>query len=634
MGMLGANVRSGAASVLGFALALLAFYTSGFGLFDPGLHRALAMSAAAAAVLVLHPLRLGASDRAGKAAGVIDLCLLAVLAVGMVKLITIREALWTGLFEFSTLDLAAALASSLAILELARRALGLPLALFGLLALIYAAFGRQLPWIFHHVGFNTEQIAQTVWYSLDGVFGLPTGVGVNVVFIYIVFGAILEGSGAGAVLLKFAVRVSGHMRGGPAHAAIAASGLFGAMSGSAVANVVGTGVFTIPLMKKRGFRPAFAGAVETTASSGGQIMPPILGAAAFLLAELTHTPYLLVAVAALVPALLYYGSLFAAVGVEAARLGIRPTPKEEREALTKRDWLLSVMFVGPLAVLVGVLVSGQSAAAAGFWAALSALALPFLVNPEACRRPKAMLEAVANGGIAGARILIAVGAIGVLLAVINMTGIGLRFSNVILSLGDGDLFLSLVYTMLGALVLGMGLPTLPAYLIIVLVMGPALQDLGIPMLAAHMFVLYFGVLSVVTPPVALAAYSAAPIAGASPLRTGAIALRLATMGFVIPYMFVFHPSLLLVAGFDPADFLWAMLRIGAVIWLLVTGLGGFDRAALTPASRAVRLACCAALPYPAAAVQAAGLAAGAAVVAFDFVKSQKVEDNNPGGGSP
>lgn len=627
MSMLPANMRSRTGAVLGFALALLALYTSGFGLFDPGLHRALAMSAAAVAVLVLYPLRLGVPDRTGTVGGVIDLILLAVLAVGMIKLITIREALWTGLFEFSTLDLVAALASSLVILELARRALGLPLALFGFLALVYAAFGRQLPWIFNHVGFNTEQIVQTVWYSLDGVFGLPTGVAVNVVFIYIVFGTILEGSGAGAVLLKFAVRVSGHLRGGPAHAAIAASGLFGAMSGSAVANVVGTGVFTIPLMKKHGFQPAFAGAVETTASSGGQIMPPILGAAAFLLAELTHTPYLLVAVAALVPALLYYGSLFAAVGVEAARLDIRPTPREERAALTKQDWLLSVLFAGPLAVLTGVLLSGQSASAAGFWATLSALLLPFLVNPEVRRRPKVMLEAMANGGIAGARILIAVGAIGVLLAVINMTGIGLRFSNVILSLGDGDRFLSLVYTMLGALVLGMGLPTLPAYLIIVLVMGPALQDLGISMLAAHMFVLYFGVLSVVTPPVALAAYAAAPIAGASPLRTGAVALRLATMGFLIPYMFVFHPSLLLVAGFDPAEFVWAMVRISAVIWLLATGLGGFDRSALTPASRVARLACCIALPCPGTAVQLAGLAAGAAVVTFDFLASRKLAHN-------
>ena len=465
------------------------------------------------------------------------------------------------------------------------------------------------------MGFTLEQIMQGMWYSLDGVFGLPTAVLVNIVFVYIVFGAILEGSGAGAVLLKLAMSATGRLRGGPAHAAIVASGLFGTMSGSAVANVVGTGVFTIPMIKKRGFTPTFAGAVETAASSGGQIMPPIMGAAAFLLAELTGTAYLNVAVAALVPALFFYGALFAAVSVEAARLGIQPIPPAERQRMTRSDWHLSLMFIVPLIVLIGVLISGRTAAGAGFWATIAAIAIPFAVNPAVRADPKRLLRSLIKGGLAGARIMMAVGAIGVLLAVLNMTGLGIRFSNVILALGEGNLLLSLFYTMIGALILGMGLPTLPAYLIIVLVMGPALADLGIPVLVAHMFVFYFGVLSVITPPVALAAYAAAPIAGSRPLATGVTAVRLAFVGFVIPYIFAFHPSLLLIVGFNPVEFTWVSLRLIVAIWMLTTALAGFEQAPLAQWMRGLRLILGAALLYPLIWVQiAAGVLAIATVI--------------------
>lgn len=605
--------RQNFAKVIGFCLAALAIYVSALGQFDPAYHRGLAMTGAVLAMIFMYPLCILIPVKSPTVVAVlvlVDFVFAACFALGVLKLITISEALWTGVYDFSFNDLLSSLLAVLVVLEMTRRAIGLPLTLFGFAALVYVVFGPELPWIFKHTGFSFEQVMQGMWYSLDGVFGLPMAISVNVVFIYIVFGAVLEGSGAGAVLLKLAVSVTGRLRGGPAHAAIVASGLFGTMSGSAVANVVGTGVFTIPMIKKRGFTPPFAGAVETAASSGGQIMPPIMGAAAFLLAELTGTPYLLVAAAALVPALFYYGGLFASVAVEAGRLGIEPIPHDEREKMTRRDWLLSLMFIGPLAILIIALISGRTASAAGFWATLSAIVIPFLINPEVRANPKRILRSIADGGLAGARIMMAVGAIGVLLAVLNMTGLGLRFSNMVLALGEGDLFLSLVFTMLGALVLGMGLPTMPAYLIIVLVMGPALQDLGIPMLVAHMFVFYYGVLSVVTPPVALAAYAAAPIAGARPLITGVVAVRLAAVGFIIPFVFAFHPSILLVTDFSWSEFISVVVRLTIAIWMLTTGFGGFERSTLRMWERGVRLLCAGGVLYPSLTVQiAAGITA-------------------------
>ena len=622
---MGENLAKNLADLIGFGLALFAIYTAGFGQFEPSYHRGLSMGAAVFMIVLLNPL--SARIRHPLPGGrlflwLVDGVLVLIFSIGIFKLITIADALWTGIYDFTQFDLISSLLAVCVILELSRRAIGLPLSLIAGAALIYAAFGKQLPWIFNHVGFTLEQIMQGMWYSLDGVFGLPTAVLVNIIFVYIVFGAILEGSGAGAVLLKLAISVTGRLRGGPAHAAIVASGLFGTMSGSAVANVVGTGVFTIPMIKKRGFTATFAGAVETAASSGGQIMPPIMGAAAFLLAELTGTAYLNVAIAALVPALFFYGALFAAVSVEAARLGIEPIPLAERERMTAEDWRLSLMFIVPLVVLIGVLISGRTAAGAGFWATISAIGVPFLVNPAVRADPKRLVKSLVSGGLAGARIMMAVAAIGVLLAVLNMTGLGIRFSNVILELGEGNLLLSLFYTMIGALILGMGLPTLPAYLIIVLVMGPALADLGIPVLVAHMFVFYFGVLSVVTPPVALAAYAAAPIAGSRPLATGVTAVRLAFVGFVIPYIFAFHPSLLLIVEFDAADFAWVSVRLIVAIWMLTTALAGFEQAPLTQWMRGLRLILGAALLYPLIWVQIAACAIALAAVAFERLKAR------------
>ncbi|MCH7477790.1 MAG: TRAP transporter fused permease subunit, partial [SAR324 cluster bacterium] len=531
-------------SAIGVLLALTAVYTAGFGLFDPIFHRSLAVGLSAILVLLAEPLALKVKARGKSAAALwgVDLAMFVGMVTAIAWFLSVSEELESGLYDFSRTDQIVALVGMGVLLELTRRTMGLPLTLFGVLAIFYSLFGSKLPWIFRHSSFSLEETLRTLWYSFDGVFGLPASVMVGFIFVYIVFGVILEGTGAGKVLLKIAFSLTGRLRGGAAHAAILSSALFGSISGSVTANVVATGVFTIPMIKKRGFSPTFAAAVETAASSGGQIMPPVMGAAAFIMSEMTGIPYLTICVAALLPALFYYGSLSFSVVVEARRLGIEPVPPAEREVLTRRDWLRAQMFLVPILVIVGVLVMGRSPAMAGFLATLSALAMGFL-NPELRSNPMVLVSSLARAGYAGGRIMVALGVIGMIIGMMNLTGLGLRFSNMVLSLGDGSLLVSLALTMIACLVLGMGMPTVPAYLIIVLVMGPAISELGIPPLLVHLFVLYFGVLSSITPPVAIAAYAAAPIAGSNPIATGVVAVRLALIGFIIPFVFVYNPSL-------------------------------------------------------------------------------------------
>ncbi len=574
---------------IGLGIALVAFYTAGFGLIDEIYQRTVTVGVSAMLVILAVPLAGQAGSRSARLVGtVIDIVLFLTIALATAWFFRIHEELEGGLYEFNRLDQWVAAGGLVVILELTRRLFGLPLVIFGLVAIGYCLFGAELPWIFSHAGFDGEETLRTLWYSFDGVFGRPVSVVVSLIMIFIVFGVVLEGTGAGQVLLKFAFSLTGGMRGGPAHAAVVASALFGTVSGSVAGNVVGTGVFTIPMIRKRGFGPVFAGAVEAAASSGGQFMPPVMGAVAFMMADVTGIPYLTICAAALVPALLYYVSLFAAVSVEATRLGIQPIPKAEREELTRRDYWQSLSFVIPIAVILGVLIAGRSAALAGFWATVTGLALGFM-NPEVRRAPGRLVATLSKAGEAAARLMVAVAMIGIMIGVMNLTGLGIRFSTLILSFAGDSLFIALVLMALGCLVLGMGMPTVPAYLIIVLIMGPAIQNLGVPLLETHLFVLYFGVLSSITPPVAIAAYAAAPISGGNPMATSVVAVRLAVIGFVIPFVLAYNPALILVGDFDALAFLWVLSRLIVAIWLFSTALAGVDRGPLGLPERLLRL---------------------------------------------
>lgn len=602
-----------------FALAAVTLYSSGLGLVDPKLHRAAGFDLALVVGVAVSQYRRQAAFKQVTSLHLLgDAVLLAAGLWSIWSFHHVQTQMETALYDVSQRDAWPALAGLAVFIELCRRLWGWGLFGVGAFGVVYLLFGQDLPSILAHSGFTLKELAEALWYNTNkGVFGALTNIVLGTVFIFILFGVLLEGTGAGDTLLKFAFLATRKTRGGPAHAAILASSLFGTMSGSTVANIVGTGTFTIPMIKKRGFSPAFAAGIEATASSGGQIMPPIMGAAALVMADLTGAGYLNIIIAALFPALFYYFSLFAAVTVEARRQGITVQPLTLDDRITRVDMINSVLFLGPIATVIGSLILGLSTSAAGFYAVVVLVALS-VINPEVRRDPMRLWRSLLKGAESGATLLIAIAAIGILVGALDSTGLGLKLANVIASIRGESLFSALLVAMAGALILGMGMPTLPAYLIIVLVMGPAIQALGVSMLTAHMFVFYYGVASSLTPPVAIAAYAAAPIAGANPLITALMSFRLGMAKFIIPFVFAFYPTLLIVEDFSLLPFLWIVARTCLCIWLFSSALSGFDRRRLNPVEIGLRFvsafACLALSPL----VYLPALGLGLGLILFDL----------------
>lgn len=583
------TVRLMIAGALAVLLAVAAIRIAGFGPLDDFLQRVGAVTIAGAIVLLLQPL--WGSNPALRWLGVaIDAVVLIALVAAAFWYYQISEQLWSGLYFFESKDILIGSIGMVALLELSRRAIGLPLFLVCVLALGYAVFGESLPNAIRHAGFEFGAVIETVWYSFDGVFGQPVAVVTSLILIFILFGAVLEAIGTGDALLRVARKATAGTRGGPAHGAVVASGIFGTISGSTVANVVGTGVFTMPMIKQHGFPKRFAGAVEAAASTGGQIMPPIMGAVAFIMADVTGIPYIQIAIAALVPSIFFYLAIFVYVSVKAGKLDLKASQDAMKLVLTRQDFMLMIGFVVPLSVIVGLLLLGRSPANGGFFAVLTAFAIGLLVSRPFRTNPRLILQALISAGKGSATLLIAVAAVGIVIGVMNMTGLGLKFANAVLSVSGDNLFLALVLTMLACLVLGMGMPTVPAYLIIILVMGPALSKMGIPLIAAHLFAVYYGVLSVITPPVALAAFAAAPICGAKPLAVAAESCKVAAVAFFLPFVFVYEPSLLLITDdFSILGLVLGCLRLAGAIWMLSTGFEGWSGSNLSAPERALRI---------------------------------------------
>ncbi|MEM1044909.1 MAG: TRAP transporter fused permease subunit [Pseudomonadota bacterium] len=609
------------------ALGAIAIYSSGIGLLDPKMHRAVGFALALIAGVAVARSRRQADNPDGvRFAGlhlVIDVGLVVVGLWSIWSFYFVQSEMEEALYDVTQRDAWPALAGLVVFLELCRRLWGWGLFAVGSLAVVYLLFGQNSPGILAHTGFTLTEMAEALWYNTNkGVFGSITNIVLSTVFIFILFGTLLEGTGAGATLLKFAFLATRRMRGGPAHAAILASSFFGTMSGSTVANIVGTGTFTIPMIKKRGFSPTFAAGIEATASSGGQIMPPIMGAAALVMADLTGAGYLNVIVAALLPALFYYFSLFSAVTVEARRQNIAVQPLTTDDRITRVDMINSILFVGPIVTVIAALLAGLSTSKAGFYAVVVLLVLS-VFNPDVRRNPKRVWNSFIAGATSGATLLIAIAAIGILVGSLDSTGLGLKLANVIASVRGESLFSALLVAMIGALVLGMGMPTLPAYLIIILVMGPAIQALGVSMLTAHMFVFYYGVASSLTPPVAIAAYAAAPIAQSNPLMTALMSFRLGMAKFIIPFIFAFYPTILIVEEFNALTLIWIVARTGFCIWLFSSALSGYDRGKLTIPEIVLRFAAAFAVLVIDPIIHLPALAAGIALILFDVRRGMK-----------
>jgi len=473
--------------------------------------------------------------------------------------------------DLSYLDMALGTILVVMVLEATRRAIGFALPLTAIIFLAYGLFVAQV---------EPMRLLDQLYMTTEGVFGIPLAVSASYVLIFVLFGAFMERTGTGQLFMDFAMSLTGHTAGGPGKVSVFSSSLFGTISGSAVANVMVDGPIAIPLMKRTGFRPHFAAGVEAVASTGGQIMPPIMGAAAFVMAEFLQVGYGQVILWALIPAVLYYLACFSAVHFEAKRHGIMGVPRSELPLLSRVMAERGHLFI-PVLTILAVMYSGYSAPLAALAGTLACFPVAFL---RASTRGNVRLGVIVEAMIEGARnalgIALACASAGIIIGVVTLTGLGIVFTQVVVGLAQETLLLALVLTMVAGIVLGMGMPTTPAYIIMTSLLVPAIIKLGVVEPAAHMFAFYFAILSAITPPVALAVFAAAGLAKSDLWASGLAAVKIGAAGFIVPFMFVYEPALLMIG--DWPTILWSTATASVGCVLLAAGLHGYllERATL------------------------------------------------------
>jgi TRAP transporter 4TM/12TM fusion protein len=528
-------------SSIAILFSLFQIYTGLMGILPAQLQRSIHLTFVFVLVYLLYP----SSDKMRRDSfHWIDIAL-AVLGGACALYITLNyESLIYRAGDYVTLDLLVGGIAILLVLEGARRVVGLPIAIIASIFLLYAKVGPFMPGFLNHRGYSVERIISHMYYTTEGVLGVPLGVAATFIFLFILFGAFLEKTGIGKFFIDLANSVAGFAAGGPAKVAVLTSALEGTISGSSVANTVGSGSFTIPLMKSLGYKPEFAAAVEAAASTGGQIMPPVMGAAAFLMAEFIGMPYMDIAKAAVIPALLYFTGIWIMVHFEAKKLGMKGLSKDQLPKLSKVLKERGYLFL-PLIGIIYFLVEGATPIKAALYGLGLAIAASF-IRKDTRLSFKDFLEALETGARNALGVSVACACAGIIVGTITLTGLGLKLGNGLIGLSGGNLILTLVFTMISSLILGMGAPTTANYIITSTIAAPAIVMLGVPVLAAHMFTFYFGIIADITPPVALAAFAGSAIAKSDPLKTGIIASKLAIAAFIIPYVFVFNPALLLI----------------------------------------------------------------------------------------
>jgi TRAP transporter 4TM/12TM fusion protein len=570
--------------VAAVSLSLFHFYTSGFGLLLAIKQRSVHLAFVLFLVYMLYPA--GAKARKDKVAWY-DFILagLAVYAV-LYHVIFFNDIIMRSGLP-TTMDLAMGFIGITLLLEATRRVSNPILPGIAIFFLFYCYFGRHFPAMFAHRGFNITRIINHMYMGTEGVFGIPLGVSSTFVFMFILFGSFLEQTGMGRFIIDLSMALAGGSTGGPAKVAVLSSGLMGSISGSSVANVCTTGMFTIPLMKSVGYKPYFAGAVEAVASTGGQIMPPVMGAAAFIMAEFLGVPYIQVAMAAIVPALLYYFAVIVQVHLEATRLGLKGLPREKLPKVwpllkTKGHLLI------PLVAIVYFLLAGFTPLKAAYNGILATLIVSFFNKETRMTIPK-LKDALDSGARGALGVACACATVGIIVGTATLTGLGLRIASAIITLSGGVLIISLMLTMVACILLGAGLPTTANFIVTSTMAAPALLQLGVAPMAAYMFVLYFGIAADLSPPVALAAYAGAGIAGDDPMKTGGTAIRLAIAGFLVPYIYVYNPMLVLV-GFEVIPFTISIGTALLGVFLLGAGSIGFYKVSMPLWLRAVAVA--------------------------------------------
>jgi len=527
---------------LAISYALFHLYTGHFGMGEAYIQRIIHFGGGSLLLFLIVPMRKGQGKQA---LWPVDLLWIAAVVISMGFLLWNYSYIMTERFRFvdplTSTERVLGVISVVLVLEGIRRTTGLIL-FFVVIAFIAYTFGGQfLPGIFHHGGVTFDTFIEQQYMTLEGIFGIPIGVSSTYVILFIIFGAFLEKSGFGNFLFKIATGMAGRFRGGPAKIAVVASGLMGMISGSSTANAVTTGAFTIPLMKKIGYHPYFAGAVEAAASCGGQIMPPVMAATAFVMAEYTGIPYITICKYAFLPGILYFVGVGLMVHFEAVKLGLKGIPPQDGWFRDLADWHLLL----PLFVLVFLLLKHFSPMYSVIYS-IFALLVVCQFRKSTRMGPLKILAALEQGAKSVLPIMSSCAGAGVIVGIVFVTGLGARFSAYIVDFSAGNLVLSLLTAMVVAIILGMGLPTTAAYIIQVALVVPALIKMGLPIHIAHLFVLYYSGLSLITPPVAITSYAAAGIAGSSPMRTSFEACKLTAAVYLIPMMFVFNPSLLMI----------------------------------------------------------------------------------------
>lgn len=524
------------------ALSVFQLYTAGFGALTAMFQRGIHLMCILALVFLYFPISKRASRTSFDRYLFIDLILVALsFLVVLYILVFFDDIIWRQ-GEWIPSDIILGIVALFLVVEACRRVIGLTMAIICLIFILYGFLGPYMPGVLAHKGYDLYRIVGQLYLTTEGIFGLPLGVAATFVFVFVLFGSFLEGTGGGNFFTEFAYALTGRMVGGPAKTAVVASGFMGSVSGSAVANVVTTGCFTIPMMKRTGYRPHIAGAIEAAASTGGQIMPPIMGAGAFLMAEFTNTPYLEIVKIAIIPAVMYYFATYCFVHFEAQKQRIQPLSEEEipsmKEVLKKGGH-----FFIPIGILVYFLVRNYSPMMVGFVAIISVLAVCML-RRETRIGPLKLIELLARGAHNAVIVSVACAAAGIIVGMVTLTGLGLKFSSLVLSFSGGVKLLAILLVGFAALFLGMGLPVTASYIVLVILAGPALMELGMALLTAHMVVFWYSQTANVTPPVALAAFAGAGVAEAEPMRTGFASCRTAIGLYIIPILMAYRPLLL------------------------------------------------------------------------------------------
>jgi TRAP transporter 4TM/12TM fusion protein len=550
------------------------------------------------------------------------------------------------------IDVLVGVVTIVVVLEAARRAVGLGMTLIGVFFIAYAFAGSRgelpfladwMPGILNHRGYALERVASQMTLGAEGIFGLPLGVAATFVFIFVLFGAFLEVTGAGKFFIDLAYAAAGKQRGGPAKAAVIASAGMGSISGSAIANVVTTGAFTIPLMKKLGYRPAQAGGIEAAASTGGQIMPPLMGAGAFLMSEFTQVPYVNIVLVSIFPAVLYFGTVYLLVHIAAVKQGMAGLDAEDLPS-TRKVLAEGWHFLFPLVVLVALLVAGFSPMRVGFYAILSVI---FAASARAvwtfaasgptaagfvalCRRGIALVLKALNLGARNAvAVSVACAVAGIIVGVVGLTGLGLKFSAMMIAFSGGNLVLALILVLIASLILGMGLPVTAAYIVLIILVGPALtEQFGVPLLIAHLVVFWYSQDSNVTPPVALAGFAGAAIAGSRPMETSIQAWKYAKGLYLIPLFMVFNEEIILGGPVPLVVWSGAIAILGLVAF--AAALEGFMWGPMPVWARLLLLPGVVGLFWPSLPVEITGSVLIVALLAMNWANARK-DTETPGG---